>query len=71
MAIRPEFIHKFSYPVLLPRRFSGDAFLEVDEWMWEIIGEEEKDFEYNFWPVDSYILFKRDEDRFKFILRWL
>ena len=62
---------RFSYPVILPKRFAGDTFLEIDQWIWENIGEDGIDFEYNFWPVDSYILFKHEEDKVKFILRWI
>ena len=62
---------EFSYPVLLPREYCSEEFLEIDEWIWNNIGEVGKDFEYDFWPTDSYILFKREEDKVKFILRWM
>jgi len=48
---------------------SYDKFLAMDNWLWDNIGEEEIDFE---WAVPaSHIFFAREEDKVKFILKWL
>ena len=60
---------RYFYPVLLPE-CSAEEFIELDNWLWDNIGEEEDAYEYDLWPVSSYVIFRNEEDKFKFILRW-
>ncbi len=59
---------KYFYPLILPST-EIDEYMAMDNWLWNNVGEEEIDFEWGF-PAD-YILFKYEEDKVKFILKWL
>lgn len=61
-------VEKYFYPLILPYT-AVDEFMAMDEWLSDIVGEEEINFEWGF-PAD-YILFAREEDKIMFILRWL
>lgn len=59
---------KCLYPLMLPTTEINE-YMAMDNWLWDNIGEEDVDFEWGF-PAD-YILFAREEDKVKFILKWL
>lgn len=52
----------------LPRT-NVNEFIAMDNWLWDNVGEPDIDFEWGFPAV--YIFFAREEDKVKFILKWL
>ncbi len=59
---------KCLYPLILPSTTINE-YIVMDCWLWDNIGEEEIDFEWGL-PAD-HIFFAREEDKVKFILRWI
>ena len=64
---RPRSPEEFGYLVRCPRemRFAGS----LTKWLLEEIGIADRDWAYNW--MNSKLYFKTEEDRVKFILRWL
>lgn len=60
---------KFYYPVVVPTSQSIDDYIAMDNWLWNEIGEEEVDWEWG--QQANYVFFYSEEDKVKFILRWL
>lgn len=59
---------KCLYPLILPRTDINE-YIAMDKWLWDNIGEEEIDFEWG--EPATYVFFAREEDKIKFILKWL
>ena len=60
---------KCLFPLAIPTLMHIDDYMSMDDWLWDNIGQEEIDFEWG-WPL-THIFFAREEDKVKFILRWL
>lgn len=59
---------KCLYPLMLPQANISE-YIAMDNWLWDNIGAEEIDFEWGL-PA-THIFFAREEDKVKFILKWL